>query len=189
MAVAVTVYVTCAWDRLHVAAYVELCALVGWLWPCAVADRAVPWWLWRQGCPWDSACHSVCSRCWRGWERPGLPLCCFFQAAVPLSSASRAWGCILAWCPGNAVPPLLALGSFCSTSHLFLLFPDPARCPGLDSRVQSSGQARLLTLSALSLALGWPQAVATPESRLPAAWGLGTDAEHGLILVQEQTSG
>lgn len=158
------------------------------LWPCTVAVRAVQTELY-----WGSGCHSVWSRCWRGWERPRLPPCCFVQASVPLSLATKAWGCILAWSPSNAVPPLLALGCFGFTSHLFLLFPRPSplRCASLQgpTHTPSSGQARLLTVSALSLTLGQPQAVATPESRLPAAWGLGTDTEHGLIFVQEPTSG
>lgn len=89
--------------------------------------------------------------------------------------------------------PLLALGCFCFTSHLFLLFPRPSPLPCASLRgpthTPSLGQARLLTVSALSLTLSRPQAVATPESRLPAAWGLGTDTEHGLMFVQEQTSG
>lgn len=93
--------------------------------PSGLCRVARPWlpesmWLWRQSCTWGSVCHSVWSRCWRGWERPCLPLRCFFQASVLRSFATKAWGCILAWSPSNAVPPLLAL----------------APCPVIASRVQ-----------------------------------------------------
>lgn len=63
--------------------------------------------------------------------------------------------------------------------HLFLLFPRPGplSCASLQgpTHTPSSGQARLRTGSALSLTLDQPQAIATPEPRLPAAWDLGAD--------------
>lgn len=65
-----------------------------------------------------------------GGERPSLLSCCFFRPESHF--AAEAWGCVPAWSPSNAAPPLLALGQpLLAASRTWL----PALCqaPGSNS--------------------------------------------------------
>lgn len=127
--------------------------------------------LWRQSCIWGSVHDGVWSRCWRGWGRPDLPPCCF-SGPVPAALCHQGLGLHPSLAPQQC-PPLLALHSTCSSC-----FHDLAACPVLASRVQPTLHPQDKPdkpWSMLSLTLDQPWAVATPESRLPAAWDVGAD--------------
>lgn len=65
-----------------------------------------------------------------GGGRPSLLSCCFFRPESHF--AAEAWGCVPAWSPSNAAPPLLALGQpLLAASRTWL----PALCqaPGSNS--------------------------------------------------------
>lgn len=150
-------------------------------------------WLWRQRCVWGSVCDGVWSRCGRGWGQAKPSTLLFFQASVPLSFAAKAQGCFPAWPPSCAASPILPLGYLCFTFSLFSLLPrlGPLSCASTQGPTHTlpSGQAGPLAANALRLMLSQPQALATPESRLAAAWGLGQIPKQGVTVVQEQALG
>lgn len=92
--------------------------ICGWLCAQARGWASVGWDVMarcgRQGCAWGALRCRTCprgggdravvgarrarglvgSRCWRGWGGVSPPPCCFGQAGVPLSLATKAQGCV-----------------------------------------------------------------------------------------------
>lgn len=106
--------------------------------------------------------------------RPNLPLCCFSRQCSISPLLRRLRAVSPPGPPSNAVPPLPHPG-WLFTCSLFLLLArsGPLPCAQHPTRTPPSGQAGLLMASALSLMLSQPWVMATPESRLAAAQGLG----------------
>lgn len=149
-------------------------------------------WLWRQRCVGVQCVMVFGADVGGDGDRPNLPPCSFSRPGshsplLPRLRAASPPGPHLC-CPTHptSMVPLLHIQPVLSASTTWPPCPAPAPRvhPTLHPR-DKLGPSQ----PALSLMLGQPRAVATPGSRLAAAWGSGQIPKQGLTVVQEQALG